>query len=208
MASEITEEDEDIENHPCMEDKEAEKTRIRRIIAYQRSLYFSSSSSSSFSSAAAASTSSFTSPRRSSRLLDLMREGSTSLRRLFDMEHTSLGNYFKDYTVSPIIKPVLLWGGDTDSDVHDDPWAELKIIGGSFDSRNGHQNGILSSKGSFNDEEHMQHSIRLKTRRRKLIRTKSYKSLPRFSFWRCGVGFKFRLRLIRKLRIMIRGKKL
>ncbi|KAK4396135.1 Auxin transporter-like protein 2 [Sesamum angolense] len=154
------------------------------------------------------SSSSFTSPRKSSRLLDLMREGSTSLRRLFDMEHTSLGNYFKDYTVSPIIKPVLLWGSDSDTGVHDDPWAELKIIRGSFDSRNGHQNGILSSQGSFNDEGHMQHGISLITRRRKLIRTKSYKSLPRFSFWRCGVGFKFRLRLIRRLRIMIRGKKL
>ncbi|KAL2250417.1 UNVERIFIED_CONTAM: hypothetical protein Sindi_2164000 [Sesamum indicum] len=203
MASEIAEEDEDFEKHACMEDKEAQKTRIRRIIAYQRSLYFSSSSSSSSSA-----TSSFTSPRKSSRLLELMREGSTSLRRLFDMEHTSLGNYFKDYTVSPIIKPLLLWGSDSDSAVHDDPWAELKIIGASFDSGNGHQNGILSSHASFNNEEHMHHSIRIKTRRPKLIRTKSYKSLPRFSFWRCGVGFKFRLRLIRRLRIMIPRKKL
>ncbi|KAL0336774.1 UNVERIFIED_CONTAM: hypothetical protein Scaly_1952500 [Sesamum calycinum] len=69
-----------------------------------------------------------------SSLLDLMKDGSTSLRRLFDMEHTSLGNYFKDYSVSPIVKPVLLWGSDSDNDAHDDPWAEIKQIGGELRS--------------------------------------------------------------------------
>lgn len=197
MASKITEEN---ENHSCVGAKEAEK--IRQIIDHQKSLYLSSLSSSSFSSAvAASSTSSFSSSRKISSLLGLMKEGSTSLRRLFDMEHTSLGNYLKDYSVSTIIRPSLLWGSDTHNDIHDDPWTELKQIEDAFDSEIEHQDGVLASQGSFNDEDFMQHDIRLKTRRRKLIRTKSYKSLPRFSLWRCG-KFNFRLRLIRNLRIM------
>ncbi|PIN25034.1 hypothetical protein CDL12_02221 [Handroanthus impetiginosus] len=148
MASEITEEQD--ENHFCIKDKEAEKLRIRQLIDYQKSLYLSSSASSSFSSAAA-STSSFTSPRksRSSSLLDLMKGGSTSLGRLFDMEHTSLGDYLKDYSVSPIIKPVFLWGSDTDNDLHDDPWSEIRQIKSAFDSISDFQGGVLSSQGKF-----------------------------------------------------------
>ncbi|KAL0316387.1 UNVERIFIED_CONTAM: hypothetical protein Sradi_5516900 [Sesamum radiatum] len=202
MASEITEEDDE---HPSrIQHREVDTKRIRRIIDFQKSLYLSSSSSSSSFSSAAASTSSFASPRNRSSLLDLMKDGSTSLRRLFDMEHTSLGNYFKDYSVSPIVKPVLLWGSDSDNDAHDDPWAEIKQIGGELRSRIGGQD----RHGSFNDDQDfVQHGEREQTRRRKLIRTKTYKILPRFSLWRCG-GFRFRLRLIRKLRVMILGRKL
>ncbi|KAL2229539.1 UNVERIFIED_CONTAM: hypothetical protein Sindi_1933600 [Sesamum indicum] len=182
------------DEHPFrIQHRQVDKTRIRQIIDYQKSLYLSSSSSSSFSSAAA-STSAFTSPRNRSSLLDLMKDGSTSLRRLFDMEHTSLGNYFKDYCVSPIVKPVLLWGSDSDNDAHDDPWAEIKQIGGALRSRIGVQDRLLFTQGSFNDDQHfVQHGKREQTRRRKLIRTKTYKRLPRFSLWRCG-GFRFRLR--------------
>ncbi|KAG8374401.1 hypothetical protein BUALT_Bualt11G0128000 [Buddleja alternifolia] len=204
MASEITEEE--------VEDKEAEKIRIRQLIAYQKSLYFSTSSSSASSSfsSAAASTSAYSSasPRKSSRLLDLMKGGSTSLGRLFDMEHTSLGNYLKDYSVSPIIKPILLWGSD-DDDIHvDDPWAEIKLIGiSAFGSKVGDEERVLSSKGSFKDEDFVKHRKMGKIRKKKLIRTKSYMRLPRFGLWRCGV-FRFRLKMFRKLRIMIRGRKL
>ncbi|KAL0426259.1 UNVERIFIED_CONTAM: hypothetical protein Slati_2800700 [Sesamum latifolium] len=204
MASEITGEDDE---HPFpIQRREVDETRIRQIIDYQKSLYLSSSSS-SFSSAAA-STSSFSSPRSRSSLLDLMKDGSTSLRRLFDMEHTSLGNYFKDYSVSPIVKPVLLWGSDSDNDAHDDPWADIKQIGGALRPRIGGLDRVLSAHGSFNDDQDIvQHGKREQTRRRKLIRTKTYKRLPRFSLWRCG-GFRFRLRLIRKLRVMNLGRKL
>ncbi|GFP94378.1 hypothetical protein PHJA_001582200 [Phtheirospermum japonicum] len=168
-----------------MDSKEAEK--IRQIINYQKTLYRLSSLSSS----------SFSSPRKSSSLLNLMKEGSTSLRRLFDMERISLGNYLKDYSVSPIIRPIFLWGSESDEDIiHDDPWAEMKQNGGTFGTRNydDHQD----------DGDFMKHnkSISLKTRKRKLIRTKSYKSLPRFSSWRCGV-FRFRLKFTRRLRIRI-----
>lgn len=198
MASEIREEED--QNLSCIQDKEAEKIRIRQIIDYQKSLYFSASCS-SFSSAAAS-----TSSSKSSSLLDLMKEGSTSLRRLFDMEHTSLGTYFTDYSVSPIIKPILLWGSETDNDeVHDDPWAEVKQIGGDFGSRIGDQDRVISSLSSCNNEEFMQHRKRGKMRKQKLIRTKSYKRLPGFSLWRCG-RFKFKLRLIRKLRVLIKGR--
>ena len=44
------------------------------------------------------------------------------------MEHTSLENYLKDYSGSPVIKPILLWGSDTDDGGvhHDDPWMSIK----------------------------------------------------------------------------------
>lgn len=37
-----------------------------------------------------------------------MRGGSTSRRRLFDMEHTSLADHFEEYSGTPVIKPFLL----------------------------------------------------------------------------------------------------
>ncbi|CAI9782398.1 unnamed protein product [Fraxinus pennsylvanica] len=198
MASEITQEED--EENPV--DKEAEKQKIRQIIDYQKSLYFSSSSSSSSSSSFSASRSSLSSPGKSRNLLGLMKEGSTSLRRLFDMEHTSLGNYFKDYSGSPIIKPILLWGSESDDGIHDDPWMEIKQIKGSSESRIDDQIRVVSSKGSSDDQEII-HKRMSRIRRRKLTRTKSYKRLPRFVFWRFG-GFRFRLR---KLKVMICGRK-
>ncbi|KAL8509168.1 hypothetical protein ACS0TY_016380 [Phlomoides rotata] len=192
MASEITE-DED-QNPFFIQDKEAEKIKIRKIIDYQKSLYSSSSSSSSFSSSTCSS--------KNNKLFDLMREGSTSLRRLFDMEHTSLANHFNDYSLSPIIKPILLWGSGTDDDeAHDDPWSRItrSRIGDGDDER------VVSSQKNCKNEKLEQHWDGEKTRQRKLTRTKSYKRLPRFSLWRCG-RFKFKLKLIRKLRVIIRGR--
>ncbi|CAK9139964.1 unnamed protein product [Ilex paraguariensis] len=203
MTSEITE-DEDEEALYTI-DTEAKKNKIRRIIEYQKSLYFSSSSSTSFSSAAA-SCSSFSSSRRSSSLLELMKEGSTSLRRLFDMEHTSLAAHLRDYSCSPVIKPILLWGSDTDDGVHDDPWRSIKQIGDTVHSKNDGQSG-LASEGSFFDggTVHQNREVRM-FGKRKLIRTKSFRRLPRFRVGRCG-GFTFRFRLIKRLRIMICGRK-
>ncbi|GLT89448.1 hypothetical protein SLE2022_074280 [Rubroshorea leprosula] len=88
--SEITEEND--EDNPSIINDKALKKRLRRIIAYQKSLYFSSSSPSSLSSSAS-SCSSFSSSRTSSSLTDLRKGGNTSLKRLFDMEHTSLSTY-------------------------------------------------------------------------------------------------------------------
>ncbi|EYU26652.1 hypothetical protein MIMGU_mgv1a019813mg, partial [Erythranthe guttata] len=171
MSSEITP---DEHQHK----KEEERLRIMQIIRHQKSIYLSSSSSSSFSSDAS---SSKTSSSSSSSLLDLMKEGNTSLRRLFDMEHTSLATYFNDYSVSPIIKPILLWGSDTDSDrnIHDDPWSEFR------------QN--VRDRGVCNHDDFSTGDTKSRKQRKVLFRTKSYKRLPRFSLWRSCGRFKFRL---------------
>ncbi|KAK3005395.1 hypothetical protein RJ639_016928 [Escallonia herrerae] len=199
MASEITEEED--EEALCIIDTEAKRDKIRRIIDYQKSMYLSSSSSSS----AAASCSSFSSSRRSSSLLDLMKEGSTSLRRLFDMEHTSLGTYFKDYSGSPIIKPILLWGSDSDDGIHDDPWMDIKQIGPVACSGARGLTG-LASDGSSMVEESAYENRKASMRTRKLTRKKSFRRLPRFYKWRFrGSRFRFRLR---RLKIMICGRKL
>ncbi|KAJ6407752.1 hypothetical protein OIU84_011116 [Salix udensis] len=107
---------------PCFFNTEDQKQRIIQIIEHQKSLYWPSSSSSS------ASCSSSSSSHKSSSLLDLMKVGSTSLRRLFDMEHTSLATHFQDYSGSPITKPIPLWGSGTENEVHD-PWASIRQIG-------------------------------------------------------------------------------
>lgn len=190
MASEITE---DIDQDPpSIQQKEAEKIRIRQIIDYQKSIYFSSSSSSASSSSSFSTHSS-----KSNRLLDLMREGSAPLKRLFDMEHTSLEKYFNDYSGSPLIRPILLWGDD-DDEAHDDPWA-------GFGSRFGDDEWKLSWHGDISKGD-VQHGKKMeKLRRRKLYRAKSYKRLPRIGLWRCG-RFRFKLRLMVKLRVLIRRK--
>ncbi|KAL7136269.1 hypothetical protein ABFS83_10G018400 [Erythranthe nasuta] len=164
MASQIANEE-----NSCMGDKQGE--RIRQILNYQKTLHHSSSS---FSSSLASPT------KSSSSLIELMKGGSTSLRRLFDMEHTSLANYFNNYSLSPLVKPILLWASDDDS-IHDDPWAEFK------------KNEVVVA--CSNDEDFIKRKIRLKSRGRKLIRTKSYKSLPRFRFLICRRIFKFKFRL-------------
>ncbi|XVF76797.1 hypothetical protein PTKIN_Ptkin13bG0295800 [Pterospermum kingtungense] len=193
ISSEIITED---EGNPYFFNSEVEKESIRRIIQYQKSLYWSSSSSSSLSSAAAASSSSISSSSRSSsHLLELMKRGSTSLKRLFDMEHTSLLTHFQDYSGSPITKSIPLWGSDTDSEAQD-PWASIKQTGSvnNFDPGN---RSDFASDGSFVDKD-----FRLKNRKiirntnRRLTRKKSFRRLP---------GFRFRLKL-RRIRIMICGR--
>ncbi|KAF9594485.1 hypothetical protein IFM89_031603 [Coptis chinensis] len=176
---------------------EAQKERIRQIIKYQKSTYLSSSSFSS-----AASCSSFSSSSKSSSLLELMKGGSTSLRRLFDMEHISLAAHFKDYSGSPIIKPILLWGSDSEIDGgigRSISWNAIK----QFRHNNVCGSDDLSqfaSNGSFVDGEPGFSSMKIMKSKGRLIRTRSYRKLPGTNLWICR-GFKFRLKL-RRLRIM------
>lgn len=201
MASEITEEQEEDgeEEAPCTINTQAQRDKIRGIIEYQKSLYFSSSSSSS--SSLSASCSSFSSSRKSANLLELMKEGSTSLRRLFDMEHTSLATHWKNYSGSPIIKPILLWGSDEEGRVYDDPWIGIKNIGVGvgIDSQSGGGQSGLTSKEAFDDGEFEKSRIG----KHRMARTKSFRRLPRFRNRRFR-GFRLRLR---KFRIMICGRK-
>ncbi|KAK3226174.1 hypothetical protein Dsin_006036 [Dipteronia sinensis] len=203
MEPEITEENDDDEEASWITSFQKEK--IRKIIEYQKSLYWSSSvsassSSSSFSSAAASCSSSCRGSSRSS-LLELMKVGSTSLRRLFDMEHTSLATYFDNYSGSPITKPVPLWGSDTEDDEHYDPWESIKQIGFSGNPQIDQQSNFASD-GSFRfDGQHKS----MKICSRKLKRKKSFRRLPGFGLWICR-GFRFRLRL-RRLRFFICGRK-
>ncbi|PWA34903.1 hypothetical protein CTI12_AA614730 [Artemisia annua] len=129
MSSEIIEED-DHEDTFFMFNKEAQKQKIRQLLKHQKNQYNSSCSSSSSCSSyslcskGVALSSSFSSldKNRSRKLLNLMKKGSTSLRRLFDMEHTSLANHFECYSGSYETKTIPLWGSDSDDGVHDDPW--------------------------------------------------------------------------------------
>ncbi|CAI8612857.1 unnamed protein product [Vicia faba] len=164
-----------------------QKEKIMKIIQNQKSLYSSTTSSSSLSYS------------KSSSLLELMKGGSTSMRRLFDMEHTSLSNHFDSYSGSPIIKPISLWDSDSDREFQD-PWALIKKIGFT----NGYgidRESELASKGSDMNEDFGSHTRNDKKGKHKLSRKKSYRRLPRFSLWRCG-RLKFSLRLRRfKFRI-------
>nr|GME01525.1 serine/threonine-protein phosphatase 4 regulatory subunit 3-like isoform X1 [Ipomoea batatas] len=124
--------------------------------------------------------------------MDLMKEGSTSLRRLFDMEHTSLAAYLRDYSGSPVFKAIPLWGSDSDDEIHGDPWSSMK-----------QQMGIAAlAEDRFVDEKVVKIQ---RIRARKLSRKKSFRSLPRFGgrLWKVRV---FRLRL-RRLRIILCGRK-
>ncbi|KAM1307506.1 hypothetical protein ACFX2H_009751 [Malus domestica] len=201
--SEITEEKDDDESEFFV-DPETQKERIRRIIEYQKSLYRSSSSSSSLSSSSA-SCSSFSSARRSSSLLGLMKVGNTSLRRLFDMEHTSLANHFEDFSGSSIIKPILLWGSDTDNE-HEtrDPWESIKQFRSINHSRIDDVQDEFASDGNLGgDSGFRDREVTIGTRR--LTRKKSFRNLPRFGLGRCR-GFRFRLRL-RRLKIVFCRRK-
>lgn len=198
MASEITEEEDE---YGCFIIKtEAHRNKIRQIIEHQKSLYFSSSASSSCSSTAA-SCSFSASSHTSSSLLKLMKGGNTSLRRLFEMEHTSLATHMKEYSGSPIIKPILLWGSDTDDGICDDPWMTFKKVEtvNAFNSPYG-----SASEGSFIDREFTYQKSRHKLHKRKLSRTNNFRRLPRFIQWTCR-GFRFRFRL-RRIRLMICGR--
>lgn len=175
------------------------KESIRRIIQYQKSLYWSSSSSSSsLSSAAASSISSFS-------LLELMKRGSTSLGRLFDMEHTSLLNHFQDYSGSPVTKSIPLWGSDTDGEAQDPCpyWEHIKQISAplnnDFDTGGNVNPSDFASDGSFMDKDFSFNNRKIKyTNRRIFTRKKSFRRLP-------GFRFRFRLRL-RRIRILICGR--
>ncbi|AES79451.1 hypothetical protein MtrunA17_Chr7g0241901 [Medicago truncatula] len=198
MSHEIIEEKEE-ESHWFINTKE-QKEKIMKIIQYQKSLYLSTSSSSSSSSAASSSSYS-----KSSSLLDLMKVGSTSMRRLFDMEHTSLSNHFDYYSGSPIIKPISLWDSDSEREFQD-PWDLIKKIG----SKKFHgidRESELASKGSRMDEDFGSHNRNdIKVKHNKLTRKRKFRKLPGLGFWRCG-RFRFALTL-RRIKFRIWGRKI
>ncbi|CAK8541896.1 unnamed protein product [Lathyrus sativus] len=201
MSHEITEETE--EESQWFINTKYQKEKIMKIIQNQKSLYSSSTTTSSSLSLSSSIATSF-SYSKSSSLLELMKGGSTSMRRLFDMEHTSLSNHFDYYSGSPIIKPISLWDSDSDREFHD-PWALFKKIG----STNGYgidRESELASKGTHMDEDFGSHNRNDKKGKHKLSRKKSFRRLPRFSLWRCG-RFKFHLRL-RRFKFRIWDRKL
>lgn len=108
------------------------------------------------------------------------------------MEHTSLSSHFQDYSGSPIIKPHLLWGSDSDPDHDPDPWSSIQ----------NHQQQ-KDAKGSFMTKQEIV-GIKKKQRfgKHKLKRKKSFRKLPRFRFnlWRWG-GFR-----LRRLRFLFCGR--
>ncbi|EXC23676.1 hypothetical protein L484_015586 [Morus notabilis] len=200
METEIIEEKDEEGN--SFIDSETQKEKIRRIIEYQKSLYSSSASSSSMSSSAVSSTFS-SSARRTNSLLNLMRSGNTSLRRLFDMEHTSLATYFADYSGSPIIKPILLWGSDSENEIYN-PWESIQKY------RPSNVSGVVGQydftpECRFGQEDFDTQKNNVRIGKRKLTRKKAYRRLPRFGLWKCG-GFIFKLRL-RKFRLVICRRK-
>lgn len=198
MLSEITEEKD--EEPQWFINTEDQKEKIRRIIQHQKSLYWSSISS--LSSSSAASCSSFSSSHKTNSLLELMKRGSTSLRRLFDMEHTSLATHLDHYSGSPIIKPISLWDSDSEGE-HQDPWALIKQIGSTHFSGTDRESE-LASNGSYMDGEFGSQKRNGKTSKRKLTRKKSFRRLPGFGLWRQG-RFRFQLRF-RQLRVIICGR--
>ncbi|KAL5712024.1 hypothetical protein ACHQM5_014234 [Ranunculus cassubicifolius] len=197
--SEITDVNEDDETFNMSRE---EKEKIRQIIKYQKAKYLSSSSCSS--TASSSSSSSYSSSSKSSSLLELMKGGSTSLRRLFDMEHTSLATHFKDYSGSPVMRPIYLWGSDTDDDdagrgniQRTTSWDAMKTLQWS---RN--DSSRAASNGSFSENR----NVKPKKNVGRLVRTKSYKKLPG-SYLRRFMGFGFRFRL-RRLRVILCGKRI
>lgn len=220
MLSEITEENEEEiteenEKETCFIDTEAQKDRVRKIIEFQKSLYRSSS----YMSSSSASCSSFSASHKSSSssLFNLMKRGSTSLRRLFDMEHTSLSTYFETYSGSPLIKSIPLWDDDDsdDQESHYDPWASIKqlsksttINGSKIDGLGQTKNACYSDGNTFLDAVGFGFQAHKKERigQRRLTRKKSFRRLPGYGF-RKFRGFRFRFRLIKRLRIVICGRK-
>lgn len=134
-GSEICEEDD--ESCGCERiDAEAQKDRIRKIVSHQKSLYLSShllssltSSSSASDSSSSTSSCSFSSSSRSSSLLELMKGGGTSLGRLLDMEQISLAAHLKDYSGSPVTRPMFLWGSDSCEEEALAYWSSVKSLG-------------------------------------------------------------------------------
>lgn len=213
VISEITEEkpeepnDHDEGDYDYFISPEAQRERIRNILEHQKSLYRSSSTSSSSSTSCSCSFSSSRRSRRSS-LLELMRGGSTSLRRLFDMEHTSLADHFEDYSGGPVTKPVPLWGSD--SDVEEpcrDQWAFIREAGG-WEKESSRSSGDKQREAARSRER--AESKRGRGSNRRLTRKRSFRKLPGNGPWRWRwrwSGFRFGFRLRRSLRIMICGRK-
>ncbi|CAI9301537.1 unnamed protein product [Lactuca saligna] len=209
MASEITEED-DNEDSYFLHNRDAQKEKIRQLIKHQKNHYQSTSSSSSSSSTStgAASRSSCSSfdQNQSRKLLNLMKKGSTSLRRLFDMEHTSLANHFDYYCCSPETKTIPLWGSDSDDAIHDDPWMGITKISSRFIQ----QNQELE-KHQEHDKKHQEHDKEYKEYQlgnQKLTRKKSFSKFSRFYKFRFRFPFRFRLKpRLRFCSRIWRGKK-
>ncbi|KAF5737227.1 hypothetical protein HS088_TW13G00106 [Tripterygium wilfordii] len=203
MESEIQEENG--EDTVSIINKEAQKEMIRRIIEHQKSLYWSSSHLSSLSSSASSACSfSASSSCRNDSLLNLMKNGSTSLRRLFDMEHTSLETHFEHYSGPPMVKSIPLWGSDTDDEQMHDPWASIEQFGTYSDFP---VDGLskFASEGSFMDVKFGFQDRKQQRRNRTLTRKRSFRRLPGFRLWRFK-GFRFRFRLFKRIRIMICGR--
>ncbi|XP_011047437.1 PREDICTED: uncharacterized protein LOC105141780 [Populus euphratica] len=121
----------------------------------------------------AASCSSFSASLKSSSVPDLMKVESLSLRRLFDMEHTSLATHFQDSSGSPIINPIPLWGSDTD------PWASIRQTGTSGSDEPSNFTSGSSRHGDYESKDG-----KAKKSNRKLTRKKSFRSLPGLRLWR------------------------
>jgi hypothetical protein len=126
-------------------------------------------------------------------VLDLMKAGSPSMRRLFDMEHTSLATHFQDSSGSPIINPIPLGSSDTD------PWASIRQTGTSRSDEPSNFTSGSSRNGDFESKDR-----KAKKSNHRLTRKKSFRSLPGLRLWRFRRP-SFRLGL-KRLRIMICGK--
>ncbi|KAL8262331.1 hypothetical protein R6Q59_026380 [Mikania micrantha] len=186
MASEIIEEDED---SYFITNKEAQRDKIRRLLKHQKNQYNSSLSTScssySLSSTGAALSSSCSSfdHSHSHKLLNLMKKGSRSLRRLFDMEHTSLGNHFQFYSGSPETKTIPLWGSDSEDAMHDDPWLGI--------TKSDH--GFVQQHQTHEDHQPQEEHNDSLFGKHKLTRKKSFTKLP--TFYKLRFQFRFRLRI-------------
>lgn len=178
MSLEITEDDD--EENPST--NELKKERIKRIIEYQKSIYYSSSLSGNTSAESS-------SAHQSNRLMELMESGNTSLRRLFDMEDTRLANHLKDYYGYP---PVTEWESNRENE-DDDPWLTINELT---------QRDSAIETHSMNNQVGPNTSGKQRARNLKLTRKKSFKRLP--GLWSCTI-FRFRFR-IKRVRIMICGK--
>lgn len=208
MASEITEEED--EDSYFFINKEAQKDKIRQLLKHQKNQYNSSSSSCSsysLSSSGVALRSSCSSSdnNQSQKLLNLMKKGSRSLRRLFDMEHTSLGNHFEFYSCSPETKTIPLWGSDSDDAVHDDPWMGIVKFdrGGIVHEHEEHEE--YEEKKKQESQEERKDSL---FQTHKLTRKKSFSKLPSFYKFRFRFRFRFRLRLrlMSRIRLWFRAR--
>ncbi|KAL4557884.1 hypothetical protein LXL04_036078 [Taraxacum kok-saghyz] len=204
MASEITEEDDDEDSY-FLHNRECQKEKIRKLIKHQKHQYQSTSSSSSSSSSSTDATSrsscSSFDQNQNRKLLNLMKKGSTSLRRLFDMEHTSLANHFDFYCCSPEIKTIPLWGSDSDDTIHEDPWMGITKFRSRFIQQQHQEVEKLQEHKEQNDQYDQFGN-------QKLTRKKSFSKLPSFFKFRFRFPFRFRLKpRIRFCSRIWRGKK-